>query len=467
MKKGWMILALICLLLLCTHAIADGGTSITFSTQSGAVNGGFPYTLQVQVNPAPKDDLIVTLQRSDTEETLSLTIPAGSTAATMELPTQVTERQQKVKLTLVAPEGYKVGKPLTLTVYPLPKVQFYLNVNFGTVGKQMSVVVTCKNPATILKGNRTFTLRDTDGTVLCTKEWGNPSGRLTFQFDATEAMIGRHDMSVWLGDQQVSIEDGYGSVSLLSNPPVVSLQPSIPVMGIGIDCGFNGRKTDEILAVLDKYQVKCTFFMTGYFLREFTEEAQKILAAGHEIASHSNTHKHLKELDTYSIFKQITIPITEAEERLGVTPRLFRPPYGEYNGYITSISRSEGMEVIMWSATAHDSTGRYTHEEILRCATTGNDFQPGSILLMHLDGTESPKTLDVAIPYYQSLGLQVVPISALLYASGRELPAMPAGHEALVYTNDYWRNWLRNNLPEYADMLEQQVAEEKPAAEKQ
>ena len=76
------------------------------------------------------------------------------------------------------------------------------------------------------------------------------------------------------------------------------------------------------------------------------------------------------------------------------------------------------------------------------------------MVLCHLDGYFQPDTLDAGLTYYESLGLQVVPISALLYASGRELPAMPTDHEPMVYTNEYWETWLERNLPEYAQMLE-------------
>ena len=69
----------------------------------------------------------------------------------------------------------------------------------------------------------------------------------------------------------------------------------------------------------------------------------------------------------------------------------------------------------MWSATYHDSTGKYTKQQIFNCATTGMEYKPGTIALCHLDGYFQPDTLDAGLTYYkEELGLQVVPISALL-----------------------------------------------------
>lgn len=453
MKKAMIALLALCLVLACTTAFAASKPTVSFTAKSGSVNGGFEYELGVKVSKAQDEDLSVEITNNTTGERLSVVIPAGKMTATVTIPTEVVDAKDKMTFSFEESDDYNVGSMHTLNVLQLPKVQFYLAVSFGQVGKEMSVIVQCNNASVVQKNNNVFQLRDTDGTVLAEKQWSNAKNRLTFKFNVDESMLGKHDLTVWLGDYEVSIDDGYGTVVDVSDKVIVETEPEIPLMAIGIDCGFNGRKTDDVLAVLEKHNVKCTFFMTGYFLREFPEEAKKILAAGHEIANHSNTHKHMKELSSYNQLRQLQIPTEEAEALLGVTPRLFRPPHGEYNSNITSIARAEGMEVIMWSATYHDSTGKYTEAQIYKCATTGNDYKPGSIVLCHLDGYYQPDTLDAGLTYYKELGLQVVPISALLYASGEELPSMPEGKEAMVYTNEYWENWLANNLPEYAAML--------------
>jgi len=454
MKKLLIALVTLCLVLMCTTALAASKPTVSFASKNGTINGGFEYELGVKINKAQSQDLSVDIINNTTRKTMTVVIPAGRTTASVEIPTEVVTERTKITFSFGKSDEYECGTAHTLTLYQLPKVQFYLAVSFGNVGKDMSVIVQCNNPSSVIRGNNTFTLRDTDGTVLAEKEWGNANNRLTFKLTPDESMLGRHDVTVWLGEHEVSIDDGYVTIADPTAKAVVELDPPAPLMAIGIDCGFNGRNTDVILEVLEKHDVKCTFFMTGYFLREFPEEARRIYEAGHEIANHSNTHKHMKELNSYNQLRQLQIPTEEAEALLGVTPRLFRPPHGEYNSNISSISRGEGMEVVMWSATYHDSTGKYTEAQIYKCATTGNDYKPGSVVLCHLDGYFQPDTLDAGLTYYESLGLQVIPISALIYASGRELPPMPMGKEAMVYTDEYWATWLENNLPDFASMVE-------------
>lgn len=448
MKKILIALLAVCLLFGTVTAFAASKPTVAFTAKSGNVNGSFEYELKIKVSKAQEEDLPVEIKNNTTGETFTITIPAGETTASTMIATELVEKKDKNTFSFVKNDAYQIGTMHTMNILVLPKVQFYLGVNYGEVGQEMSVQVLCNNPGSVCKANNIFVLKDHKGNVLAEKEWSNANNRLYFKFIPTEDMLGRNDYTVWLGDHCVTANDGYGVVTNGSFKAITELNPELPIMGIGIDCGFEGKKTYKILEVLEKHGAKATFFMTGYFLREFPEEAKAVYEAGHEIATHSNTHKHLKTLSNSAIFKQITIPIEEAVELLGVTPRLFRPPYGEYNKYISGISRAEGMEVIMWGPTYHDSTGKYSKSQIMRYATTGNDYKPGTIVLCHDNGYYQPDSLDAGLTHYESLGLHVVPISAMIYASGGELPPMPHNREALVYTDEYWATWIEREMPE-------------------
>jgi len=448
MKKILIALLALCLMLGVTTAFAASKPTVAFTASSGNVNGGYIYQLGVKISKAQDTDTAVEIKNNTTGEVFTVIIPAGELKVTFPIETEPVEKGGKNTFSFVKSNDYQTGTMHTMNIRTLPKVQFYSGVNHGVVGKEMTVLVLCKNPGSVCKGNNVFTLKDHNGNVLAEREWSNPNNRIGFKFTVTEEMYGRTDLTVWLGDNCVSPDDGYMVVSREGEKVIRELETELPIMGIGIDCGFEGRKTYKVLEVLEKHNVKVTFFMTGYFLREFPEEAKAIFEAGHEIATHSNTHKHLPQLSAYQGYEQITIPIWEAEELLGVTPRLFRPPYGEYKGFHTAISRAEGMEVIMWGPTYHDSTGKYTEKQIMKLATTGNDYKPGTIVLCHVNGYYQPDSLDAGLTHYESLGLKVVPISAMLCASGHELPPMPYNREALVYTNEYWETWIEREMPE-------------------
>ena len=441
--KKWLCALLTALLfiLLLGVALADSTPKITFQSKSGQINGGFDYTLTLNVSPAASEDLTVSISADGLDGSYSVTIPAGEKKATLIVPTQVVEERSKVIFALEEGEGYTASGKHTLTIQRLPVIKFYLGVNFGVADKKMTVRVMVSNSATVVKGNNTFQLRDSDGTVLAKRVWSDPSSDMSFVFTPTEDMEGYHSMSVWLGDYKVA-DGGYLTVIRSGRSIIKQVETDKKYVGIGIDCGFGGKNMDKVLEVLEKHNTNVTFFLTGYFVRNFTDEAKRALEAGNEIGDHSNTHPQLTKERPYDMMRQIVFTAETTEELLGVTPRLMRPPYGDWNTNVLSVTRSEGMECIMWSMDTKDSLGKYTTEECIRYGTTRANLEPGKILLTHLDSSNSWEIVDACLTYYEEQGYTVMPISALLYATGGSLPEMPSTREALYFTEEYWLNWL-------------------------
>ena len=512
MKKWFCALGMM-LALLMSVALADG-VKVTFAEKNGQINGGYDYTLKLNVSPASDKDLTVSLTCDGLDGAYSVVIPAGQKSTMLTVPTQVVEERGKVVFELQSGDGYTgagkhtltiqrlpnvqfylginfgtVGKKMsvrmtvtnsstivkgnnifqlrddkgtvlaeakwsnpsgdgytgagkhTLTIQRLPNVQFYLGINFGTVGKKMSVRMTVTNSSTIVKGNNIFQLRDDKGTVLAEAKWSNPSGDMSFSITPTADMEGYTRLSVWLGDRCVA-DGGYLTVVAKGQRAVKNVETERKLVGIGMDCGFGGKNTDQVLEVLAKHNTNITFFMTGYFVRTFPEESKRVLAAGNEIGDHTNTHPQLTKERPYSMMRQIVFPAETMAETLGVSPRLMRPPYGDVNSNVISVSRAEGMECVLWNMSTKDSIGKYTVEECIKNGTTRAKLAPGNILLCHLDANHSWEILDAVLNYYEEQGYTVLPISALIYATGGSLPPMPSTREAMLYTDDYWPNWL-------------------------
>ena len=427
MKRLLTMLLAGLLLMIAASACADGLPVVRFAEKSGAVNGGMDYTLTLTATDAFAQDTMVTLDLGDAGDTAEVMFMAGQTTAQAVIPMAVVDTRLNTTLTIVPGEGYEADAASTqkLAVYTLPKVGFYLSAYMGVVGKQLSVQVQCSNSASVLKDNNTFQLRDQYGTVLGEKQWKDASSRLTFRIDITKELEGRHDLSLWLNGQCVTPKTGYCVVVDPSVKPLSTLDTNgEKYMSLTLDCGFYGDQTDAILAVLEKYNVKCTFFMTGYFLNNFPEEAKRIRDAGHEIGNHSYTHPRLLDIDMSKRVNEIVNTSRLCEKVLGITPRLFRPPYGNTDYTVSGIARGEGMEVTMWTIDSHDWDNNKTHAQVL--TRIKHNVVPGSIILFHLDGFDTPTTLDEIIPYYtQELGMTLVPVTELMSHGGRELPPLP------------------------------------------
>ena len=305
----------------------------------------------------------------------------------------------------------------------LPKMQFpaanyvaYINYDFSI---QMDVRTSGS-----LQSAKTMELRDQNGRVWASKDFKPGAQSFTFKMALDESHEGGFDLAVFCGDVQVSTNTAYVAVTDKHRKAIQTLETDEPYMAITFDCAYVDTPTDEILAILDEFGIKCTFFMTGEFVQTFPESAKKIAAAGHEIACHSLSHPHLLSYHLDMRFKQVRRNVEIIQETLGVNPRLFRPPFGEFDVTISAPARAEGMEICLWTIDSKDWKYEVKAPEVLKRVT--KDITPGTIILFHLDGYFTPEVIREAIPYYQNeLGLNLVPVTELMEKAGRELPASP------------------------------------------
>jgi polysaccharide deacetylase family protein (PEP-CTERM system associated) len=86
------------------------------------------------------------------------------------------------------------------------------------------------------------------------------------------------------------------------------------------------KSTDTILAILDKHQVKATFFILGWIAERHPEMVNKIVAAGHEIASHGYEHKLIYDMTPDEFAADVKQSLKIIEDIAGVKVRGFRAP---------------------------------------------------------------------------------------------------------------------------------------------
>jgi len=193
--------------------------------------------------------------------------------------------------------------------------------------------------------------------------------------------------------------------------PVYSVERADKVISISFDASWGADKTIPILDILDKYDVKTTFFLVGGWVDKYPEMLKEIVARGHEIGNHSDTHPHMSQLSEDSIRKELHNMSDKVEKLTGVRPTLFRPPYGDYNNRVVTVSRAEGYECVQWSIDSLDWKNRGTADIIKQCTYR---VEPGDIVLFHNDSNDIVNALPTVIQHYQQLGYTIIPVSQIL-----------------------------------------------------
>lgn len=193
--------------------------------------------------------------------------------------------------------------------------------------------------------------------------------------------------------------------------PIYCTERAEKVISISFDASWGADKTIPILDLLDKYHVKTTFFLVGSWVEKYPDMVREIHARGHEIGNHSDTHAHMNQLSDAEIRRELKDMSERAQAITGVRPTLFRPPYGEYNNRVISISRAEGYEAVQWSIDSLDWKDRGTQDIIRQCT---HHVENGDIVLFHNDSNDILNALPSVIEHYQALGYTIIPVSDIL-----------------------------------------------------
>ncbi|WP_251318774.1 polysaccharide deacetylase family protein [Flintibacter muris] len=93
-------------------------------------------------------------------------------------------------------------------------------------------------------------------------------------------------------------------------------------------------RTPEVLAILEQYGVKATFFVVGKDTEQSRQWMKQIVDAGHTIGVHSYTHSYRKIYGSVEAYlDDFAQEYHIIEEATGVAPQIFRFPGGSINAY--------------------------------------------------------------------------------------------------------------------------------------
>ena len=163
----------------------------------------------------------------------------------------------------------------------------------------------------------------------------------------------------------------------------------------------------KILDVLDKHEVKATFFVIGENCLKHPEIVKKMVKSGHFIGNHSFSHQNsIGWSSTKSVVQEIEKCNLAIENTTGFKTNLYRPPFGITNPNISRSIASCNMVSIGWTIRTFDT--QITDVEKLISKTQSRLNDDGHIVLMHDTCEQSIEALDNFINYCKVSGLEIV-----------------------------------------------------------
>jgi peptidoglycan/xylan/chitin deacetylase (PgdA/CDA1 family) len=125
-------------------------------------------------------------------------------------------------------------------------------------------------------------------------------------------------------------------------------------LALTFDDGPNDPHTLKLLDVLAKHGVPATFFMIGRYVRERPDIARAVAAAGHVIGNHTFTHPLLTFQSGAQTRSELTNCRQALEDAIGLSSKLFRPPFGGRRPATLRIARELSLETVMWNVMGYD-----------------------------------------------------------------------------------------------------------------
>ena len=185
---------------------------------------------------------------------------------------------------------------------------------------------------------------------------------------------------------------------LIEQPPLIlrwlypkalwRMDKNVKAVYLTFDDGPTPRITPWVLDLLDKYQIKATFFLVGDNVRKHPEEFKMILERGHRVGNHTYNHIQGSRYLSYNYLANAN----KADEL--IKSDLFRPPHGwmRWEQYMVLKNR---YTIVMWDLVTRDYSKRLNGPQVLE--KVKKYVRNGSIITFH-DSIKSEKNLKYALP---------------------------------------------------------------------
>jgi len=199
-------------------------------------------------------------------------------------------------------------------------------------------------------------------------------------------------------------------------------------LAITFDDGPNPSITPKLLDLLAKHNARATFFLVGKFVRECPEMTREILARGHALGNHTDTHPNLFLCGPRKSEAELKRCADAIRLAAGVEPRWFRPPFGFRSPWLSEIVNRQGMRTVMWTRIPGDWRVKPAEWLIKRMNPIAENARrklpprkgygglTGDILCLHDgnhrhmngDRTHTLSALEYWLPRWSDLGLEFV-----------------------------------------------------------
>lgn len=165
-----------------------------------------------------------------------------------------------------------------------------------------------------------------------------------------------------------------------ANKPIFKGNEANNNVSLMINVYWGDEFIEPMLDIIEKQQIKVTFFVGGSWINKNRELFKKMVDSGAEIGNHGYLHLDCQKISETKLKDEIEKTNKLIEEIGGIKCTLFAPPSGSYDDKTLKVANELGMNVIMWSKDTIDWRDR---QESLIYGRATDEVSGGDLILMH------------------------------------------------------------------------------------
>ena len=143
---------------------------------------------------------------------------------------------------------------------------------------------------------------------------------------------------------------------------------------ITFDDGPDEKVTPYLINVLEKFNIKATFFVIGNQAKKHPELVKLIINNGHKIGNHSFSHLNGFSTNNNKYFEDVE------QAKKYIDSDIFRPPYGKITPFQIKNLKKD-FKIIMWDIMSWDFKENIYPNKMYKNVI--DNVENGSIILFH------------------------------------------------------------------------------------
>ncbi|KAI8343781.1 chitin deacetylase [Choanephora cucurbitarum] len=191
--------------------------------------------------------------------------------------------------------------------------------------------------------------------------------------------------------------DCWWSASTCTVPKLADVNPDIykcdepETWGLTYDDGPNCSH-NAFYDYLQQQKLKASMFYIGSNVLDLPYGALRGIADGHHIASHTWSHPYMTTLTNKEVLAELYYTQKAIKLATGITPRYWRPPFGDVDDRVRWVATQLGMTAIIWNYDTDDwaaddgstpAAVEKTYEQFIEMGTNSTFAESGNIVLTH------------------------------------------------------------------------------------